>query len=120
MIRATDPTATPSGAPGIRVGDSAIEGHGLFAARAFAPAERIRRVNVIREVTADTPLRDDLGERADHCDYRDHRVFLIGSPDRHLNHSCDPNAYLAYAGDACFIVARRPIATARRLVRPAS
>lgn len=38
-----------------------------FATRAFRAGERIRRVNVVREVTATAPLREDLGERLDHC-----------------------------------------------------
>lgn len=88
---------------------SPIEGLGLFAARAFGPGQSIRRVNVLREVTAQAPLRPELGERADHCDYPDGKVLLIGFPDRHLNHSCDPNAYVLYRADGCFIMARRDI-----------
>jgi SET domain-containing protein len=96
--------------PDVEVRPSSIEGLGLFAARAFRAGERIRRVNVVREVTPDAPLREDLGERADHCDYPDGKVVLVGYPDRHINHSCDPNAYALYESDATFFVARRPIA----------
>lgn len=95
----------------VEVRISTIEGLGLFAARPFPAGVRVRKVNVVREITPDTPLRPELGERADHCDYPDGRVVLIGPPDRHLNHSCDPNAYVLYEGDACFIVARRDIAS---------
>jgi len=93
----------------VSVKPSGIEGLGLFAERSFGTGERIRRVNVVREVTEDAPLREELGERLDHCDYPDGKVVLIGFPDRHLNHSCDPNAYVLYLSDACYIVARRPI-----------
>jgi hypothetical protein len=82
---------------------------GVFAARGFRAGDRIRRVNVLREVTADAPLRAELGERQDHCDYPDGRVVLLGFPDRHLNHSCDPNAYVVHASDAVWLVARRDI-----------
>ena len=99
----------------VEVRTSPIEGLGLFAGRPFRSGERIRRVNVVREITVDTPLRPELGERPDHCDYPDGRVVLIGYPDRHLNHSCDPNAYLAYGGDSCHIVARRPIAAGEEI-----
>ncbi len=93
----------------IEVRESAIEGLGLFACRAFLPGETVHRIKVVREITPDAPLRPDLGERSDHCDYPDGKVVLIGYPSRHLNHSCDPNAFLRYEPDACFVVARRRI-----------
>jgi hypothetical protein len=74
--------------------------------RGFSAGERIRHVIVVREVTPEAPLRAELGERADHCDYPDGKMVLIGFPDRHLNHSCDPNAYVSYEGDSCYLVAR--------------
>ncbi len=92
---------------------SPIEGLGLFAARPFPAGERIRRVNVVREITPEAPLRPDLGERQDHCDYPDGRVVLLGYPDRHTNHSCDPSAWVRYEGEGgqeAWLVARRPIA----------
>lgn len=94
----------------VTVRASAIEGLGLFAARPFRAGERIRRINVVREVTPDAPLRPELGERQDHCDYPDGRVVLFGYPDRHINHSCDPNAYALYEGAATYLVARRDTA----------
>ena len=93
----------------VEVRPSPIEGLGVFAVRAFSSGELIRRVNVVREITPDAPLREDLGERADHCDYPDGMVVLIGFPDRHLNHSCDPNAFVRYEPDACLLFARRAI-----------
>ncbi len=75
----------------VAVRTSSIEGCGIFAVRPFRAGERIRRINVVREITPDSPLRVELGERADHCDYPDGKVVLLGSPDRCVNHSCDPN-----------------------------
>ena len=34
---------------------SSIEGLGLFAARSFFAGQRIRQINVVREVTASSP-----------------------------------------------------------------
>lgn len=96
---------------GVDVRESPIEGLGVFAARAYRKGERMRRMHVVREVTTETPLQEDLGERAEHCAYPDGRVLLIGYPDRHFNHSCDPNGYKAFVGNAMYVVARRPIAS---------
>ena len=95
---------------GIEVRRSPIEGLGLFALRFFPPGIRIRKINVVREITPESPLREDLGERVDHCDYPDGKVVLLGFPDRYVNHSCDPNAYVSYDQDGCYLVARRRIA----------
>lgn len=99
----------------VHVKESLIEGLGVFACRATAGGEVIRQINVVREITADAPLRGELGERADHCDHPDGKVVLIGFPDRHLNHSCDPNAYLRYDATACWLVARRDIAAGEEI-----
>jgi SET domain-containing protein len=95
--------------PDVEVRPSRIEGLGLFALRPFAAGERIRVINVIREVTPEVPLRPDVGERVEHCDYPDGKVVLIGYPDRHVNHSCDPNAWVRHGSGGCELVARRAI-----------
>jgi len=100
---------------GVKVKPSPIEGLGLFAVQPFKAGVTIREVNVVREITDEHPLRPELGERADHCDYPDGRVVLIGPPDRHLNHSCDPNTYIRYEAGRCFIVARQDIPSGQEL-----
>lgn len=94
----------------IEVRPSPIEGLGVFALRAFRAGDRITRVNVVREITPEAPIREDLGERIDHCAYPDGKVVLIAYPERHVNHSCDPNAYEYFEGEASYLVARRGIA----------
>lgn len=94
----------------IEVRTSSIEGLGLFAARAFAAGERIRCVNIVREITGADPIRPEMGELVEHCAYPDGRIMLWGYPDRHLNHSCDPNAFESFRDDNVEIVARHPIA----------
>jgi len=93
----------------VTVQPSGIEGLGLFAARHFSPGERIRQVHIVREITVEAPLRPELGERWDHCDYPDGRMVLVGFPDRHLNHSCEPNCYTQYVGRKTYLVAWREI-----------
>ncbi len=94
----------------IEVRPSRIEGLGIFAARPFAAGDRIRRVDVVREITRESPIRPELGERVEHCSYPDGKVVLIGLPTRHVNHSCDPNAWEMFEGGESFLVARRDIA----------
>jgi SET domain-containing protein len=93
----------------VEIKASSIEGLGQFAARFFRAGERIREINVVREITPSSPLREELGERADHCDYPNGKVVLLGIPDRHINHSCDPNAYVLYKDQHSFFMARRDI-----------
>ena len=93
----------------VEVRPSGIEGLGVFATRSFGIGERIRRVNVVREITPDAPLREDLGERADHCNYPDGKMVLYGHPDHYVNHSCDPTAYEVFEQEATWLVARREI-----------
>jgi hypothetical protein len=105
----------PPGTPVVEVRESRIQGLGLFATRALAAGERIRRVTIVREITNGAPLRPESGEHIEHCAYPDGRVVLWGLPDRHVNHSCDPNAYELHEGDAVYIVARRPIAAGEEI-----
>jgi len=93
----------------VEVRPSVIEGLGVFATRSFRAEERIRCVNVVREITPDAPIREDLGERTDHCSYPDGKIVLYGLPDRHIIHSCDPNAYEVYEKGLTYLVARRAI-----------
>jgi uncharacterized protein len=99
----------------IEVKTSPIEGLGIFAVRAFHNGERISRINVIREITADSPIQEELGERIDHCDYPDAKVVLLGFPDRHVNHCCDPNAYQLFQEEASYLISRRDISAGEEI-----
>ena len=90
--------------PNVEVRSSSIEGLGVFGLR-----KEVRGVNILREVTEATPLRPAVGEEAKHCAYSDGRIVLLGAPDRHLNHSCDPNAYEFFDEGEYHIFARRRI-----------
>jgi len=99
----------------VEVKPSSIEGLGLFALIPLDPGQCLRRINVVREITPGAPLREDAGERPDHCDYPDGKMVLLGFPDRHINHSCDPNAWVRYEKDACYLHARRAIAAGEEI-----
>jgi len=99
----------------VEVKPSRIEGLGVFALKSFKAGQCIHQINVVREITPAAPIREDLGERIDHCDYPDGKVVLLGSPDRNLNHCCDPNAYVRFDQDGCYLYARRDIAAGEEI-----
>ena len=94
----------------VRVAPSPIQGRGLFAAERAGPGETLLVVDTSRVVTEDDPLRPENGEREDHLAYlADGRTVLLPEPERHLNHCCDPNAYLQTVEGELRVVARRAI-----------
>ena len=93
----------------VEVRASNTEGLGIFALRRFTAGETIRQTEYVREITETQPLRPEDGERADHCTYLDGRVLLVAFPDRHMNHSCDPNAFYSFDEGVSRCMARRRI-----------
>ena len=53
----------------VGVKTSSIEGLGLIAAQPSFSVQRIRRINVVREITPASLLREELGERVEKCDF---------------------------------------------------
>jgi SET domain-containing protein len=93
----------------VEVRKSPIHGRGVFAVSEIPAGDLIREYDLVREITAASPIDPERGESIEHCTYPDDRVFLVGDPDRYFNHSCDPNAYKRFRGTAIEIVARRDI-----------
>ena len=83
---------------------SSIHGKVVFAAVNFKAGDIILRRDESRLVTEENPLRE--GEQEYHCDWlADGRVVYLPEPERYINHSCDPNAYLKEIGDKKYHVA---------------
>lgn len=96
--------------PELTARESDIQGLGVFAERRFDAEEVVLVLDPSRVVDEEHPLRPEVGEYEEHCTYlRDGRVVLLKSPERHLNHSCDPNSYMRTQGTELQVVARRPI-----------
>lgn len=94
----------------VYVSESGIHGVGVFAARAFAAGETVLVLDDSRVVDEEHPLRAELGEYEHHCDYLEGgKVVLQGYPERHVNSSCDPNAYARRTRGGGVVVARRRI-----------
>ena len=90
------------------VRSSAIQGLGVFAARPF-------RKGAVVQVIDDSRIVDDLhplgsGDDARHCDYLEAgKVVLMRPPERHINHSCDPNTYVKTVDGRRLVIALRDI-----------
>ena len=97
----------------VEVRASEERGLGVFALRPFIAGERIRVVNIEREVTDEQPLGPH--DNPDHAFLSDGKLLLVGEHDRYLNHSCDPNAWVRYHGETIELVARRAIGAGEEL-----
>jgi hypothetical protein len=88
---------------------SPINGLGVFAKRTFRRGEIVLSIDDRRVVDEEHPLR--LGEEERHCDYLDAgKVVLMQPPERHINHSCDPNTYVQSVKGKRVVKALRDIA----------
>ena len=92
----------------VEVRSSEIDGQGVFAQRAFRAGETILEIDDSRIVDNLHPLAAD--EDARHCDYlAGGKVILMQSPERHINHSCDPNTFVKTVTGRRLVIALREI-----------
>jgi GNAT superfamily N-acetyltransferase len=89
---------------------SLIHGTGVLSSTQFSPGEIVLKIDDSRVVTDADPLDPVKGEFEHHCDYlAGGKVVLMRSPERFINHRCDPNTYIrTIAGDR-YVVALREI-----------
>lgn len=99
----------------VEVRSSPIEGLGVFSLDDVAEGEVVRAFALGREVTPEAPLRAEDGERPEHCTLVDGRLHLVPYPDRHFNHSCDPNTWIRHGPGRADAVARRAIRAGEEL-----
>jgi len=95
--------------PEVAVRDSPIGGRGVFTLENLATGQVVREFAFEREVTAEAPLRPKAGELPEHCPVINGRRYLVASPDRYLNHCCNPNVYLRHGPESIDVVALRDI-----------
>jgi hypothetical protein len=88
----------------VNVHESRIAGLGVFAGTSF------RRADLVLEID-DSRVVDDLhplgpSESPHHRDYlANDKVVLMQFPERYINHSCDPNVYVATVEGERLIIA---------------
>jgi len=63
-----------------------------------------------RVVTAENPLDPAKGELNHHQDYLGDRDILMQTPERHINHCCEPSTYVKTVKGTRWVVAYRNIA----------
>ncbi len=116
MAEPSAASLTSRSVPGVEVRRSGIDGLGAFASRDFASGEIILWIDDSRIVDETHPLRPELGETPTHQDYlAAGRVVLMPEPERHINSSCDPSAYVRWEGDRRAVIARRAIAAGEEI-----
>ncbi|MBI4035231.1 MAG: SET domain-containing protein-lysine N-methyltransferase [Candidatus Chisholmbacteria bacterium] len=75
----------------ILVEQSKIQGKGVFTVKDF------KRGDIILDID-DTRVVKDFSQLSkqdqDHCDYLGDKTVLMQSPEKYINHSCDPNTYV--------------------------
>lgn len=96
--------------PRVFTAESPIHGTGVFASQHFGPGEIVLKIDDSRVITDAAPLNPESGEYDHHCDYlAGGKVVLMRTPERHINHHCDPNTFVrTIAGDR-YVVALRDI-----------
>ena len=91
--------------------ESQINGIGVVARVDFKKGHPILKIDDSRVVTGDNPLRETEGEQEVHCDYlAGGKVVLMQSPERHINHSCNPNSFVKTISGVRYVFALSGIA----------
>lgn len=87
---------------------STVEGFGVFATRSLSAGDVVLEIDDSRVVDASHPL--DPTDDPRHCDYlAQGKVVLMRYPERHINHSCDPNVYVRTVDGRRLVIAVRDI-----------
>ncbi len=95
----------------VAVKESSINGMGVFASKNIAKGELVLAIDDSRVVTLELPLDESKGEFEYHCDYlAGGKVVLMQFPERHINHSCDPNTFVKTILGVRYVFALGPIA----------
>ncbi len=100
----------------VSIGASPIHGTGVFATLLIVKGHPIRRIDDTRIVDAAHPLSTEAGEHDHHCDYlAGGTVVLMASPERHINHSGDPNTFIRTVAGVRYVFALSDIAAGEEI-----
>ncbi len=94
----------------VYVDRSPIHSLGVFASRPIRKGEIVLAIDDSRVVDMAHPLHSEAGEYDYHCDYlADGLVVLMRFPERHINHSCNPNTFVRTVLAVRYVFALRDI-----------
>jgi hypothetical protein len=104
--------ASSVGASKARIGSCSL----IITTMAHRILAVVLRIDDSRVVTPEAPLDPAQGEFEHHCDYLGSRgTVLMRWPERHINHSCDPNTYVRTLAGQRYVFALRPIAAGEEI-----
>ncbi|HEX7675986.1 MAG TPA: SET domain-containing protein-lysine N-methyltransferase [Bdellovibrio sp.] len=86
----------------VKFKSSEIHGYGLFATVFIPKGEIVVRWDDTREIETSEFLQLSPEEKH-YVDFQDGKIFLVGEPERYINHSCNANTI---PGHLCDIAAR--------------
>src|SRR5690349_20421137 len=105
-------------APGLRIGNSVIDGKGCFATRNFRQHERVAEFVGEKITIAEAERRRVQPRRQSICDV-DLQWSIDGSycgnGTEYINHSCDANCYIVVLQGRIFVHAARDIVVGEEL-----
>ena len=94
----------------VYTGESSIQGTGVFSSDHFSPGEIVMKIDDSRVVTDADSLNPANGEFEHHCDYlASGSVVLMQTPERFINHHCEPNTFIRTISGDRYVVALREI-----------
>jgi len=98
---------------GIMVLKSKIDRVGVFAATSFSAGDVVLKIDDSYIVDDEHPV--PLGEE-DHCDYLEAgKTVWMQIPERHINHSCEPNVFVRTSEGIRQVIALRAISVGEEI-----
>lgn len=91
----------------VRVKTSKKQGKGVFALQDFNKGDLILIIDDSHVVDDESKLTDE--QHAYDLDYLDDKIILMQSPEKFINHSCDPNSYVKTIDGIRKVFAMKPI-----------
>jgi SET domain-containing protein len=97
------------------VKESRISGKGVFSCRSFRKGEEILKIDDSHVVTDPSKLTKEQHESE--LDYlAEGKIVIMQSPERYINHSCDPNSYVKTVSGIRRIFAMKDISKGEEIV----
>ena len=99
----------------VAVKKSRISGKGVFSSKNFREGEAILEIDDSHVVTDTSKLTKE--QHKFELDYlADGKIVIMQAPERHINHSCDPNSYVKTVNGIRKVFAMRDIQKGEEIV----